>query len=571
MNGLVLQPCRLSTRSNRENFIASVATPRSVADIAEFLDAEEIRGLAAAVGTDRFSLWGAIRARQADFDKIRPGMRWLAIGDRTVYAASEVLYVFEQPNAPLLRHLWPHESRRGAPWELVIVLRPPRPINEQYRVVKETLGFKPNFVQRKVFVYPSDTDRPISELIRIIDEAPTSTPLWVDARGGSRRRAADVDDPAAVFAAMREFDEVGREAFLRRYDFGPARRYRILHHGRSYDSKPILGVAYRYAFPGEAALKNTEFSGGVAETLKILRGLGFSIDSTIDALVPGTVHADRGTVVSLYGGQNRPLVTQFDDGRLAIFGRRAEAFEEMEPSADRPFIYAPVAATSQASKDKLSLIDEAMRAKEAVRFWVVEHNGATRFLTWVAVVGRVLELAVGVGDDKAEMPEWIFHPVPGPDTDTWPDELHEYVDETVEVDPRSSRSLQAPADYAAVVAALDEASAAREGGSVRRHGRTMNAIERSMTAKRVVRDRAVTCENAQCTGMPPDVKRDGRPILEVDHAVPLSRGGPDHPSNMLAVCPNCHRAKTYGREAQRWEAKFARIAAAMHAAALSKG
>jgi 5-methylcytosine-specific restriction protein A len=567
MDGLILQPCRLSTRSNRENFIASVATTRRVADIAEFLDAEESRGLEAAVGGDEFSLWGAIRARQADFDKIRPGMRWLAIGDRTVHTASEVLYVFQRPNARLSRHLWPHESRKGTPWELIIVLRPPRPINEQYRVVKETLGFKPNFVQRKVFVYTPETDRPIGELIRIIDEAPTGTPLWLDPRAGSGRRAADVTDPAAVVAAMREFDELGRDAFLKRYDFGPSRRYRIVHEGRLYDSKPILGVAYRYAFPGQDALRHTEFSGGVGETLRILRALGFTIDATIDALAPGTVHDGRATVASYYGGRIERAITSLSDERLAIFSQRGVDGEETEPSSEHPFLYAVDPRAPQAASDERTL-RKAMRTKDAVRFWVVEADGTVRFLTWVAVAGRVLELAGSGTEGEATTSEWILHPVPEPDTETWPDELIESIDEAVTAQRGRGRRPRPPADYAAAVTALDASDTAGGEASAGRRQRTLNTYERSMTARRIVRERAVACENPRCNGMPPDVTRDGRPILEVDHVVPLARRGPDHPSNMLAVCPNCHRAKTYGRESARWEAEFARVATELHEAAL---
>lgn len=570
MSGLILQPCRLSTRSNRDNFIASVATTRRIWDIAEFLDTDESRELEAAVGTDEFSLWGAVRTRQADFDKIRPGMRWLAIDDRTVHADSAVLHVLRRPNAPLSRHLWPHESSRGKPWELIIVLRPPRPINEQYRVVKETLGFKPNFVQRKVFVYTSDTERPIDELIQIIDDAPTSTPLWVDAHGGSRRRAADVTDPAAVIAAMEEFDDLGRDAFLKRYDFGASRRYRIAHDGRFYDSKPILGVAYQHAFPGQPALRHTEFSGGVAETLRILHALGFSTDATIDALVPGTTHPDRSTAATLYGGKNRPEITRLGDGLLAIFRPRGDGSDEEEPSAERPFLQIVDATSRDGARDE-RVLTGVLREKQGVRFWVVEEDGSARFLTWVAVVGRVMSLATSVTEGGEAVSAWILHPVPGPDTDGWPDEVLASIDEAIAAHRRRARSPRPPADYATTVAALDEANSERSGQAAERLQRTMNVFERSMTARRIVHERAESCENPKCNGMPPDVQRNGRPILEVDHAVPLARGGADHPSNMLAVCPNCHRAKTYGRDADRWESEFIQVAAALHAAALQRG
>ena len=32
-------------------------------------------------------------------------------------------------------------------------------------------------------------------------------------------------------------------------------------------------------------------------------------------------------------------------------------------------------------------------------------------------------------------------------------------------------------------------------------------------------------------------------IMEVDHVVPRSRGGWDHPDNLQLLCPNCNRIK----------------------------
>lgn len=55
------------------------------------------------------------------------------------------------------------------------------------------------------------------------------------------------------------------------------------------------------------------------------------------------------------------------------------------------------------------------------------------------------------------------------------------------------------------------------------------------------------CENPQC------FKRDlpyrtsaGKSLLQVDHIDDHAAGGRDHPSAMIALCPNCHANKTYG-------------------------
>src|SRR4051794_30276678 len=47
-----------------------------------------------------------------------------------------------------------------------------------------------------------------------------------------------------VLEAMRECDDLGCAEFLARYRYGPSRTYHVVHHGREYPSKAILGVAY---------------------------------------------------------------------------------------------------------------------------------------------------------------------------------------------------------------------------------------------------------------------------------------------------------------------------------------
>lgn len=53
------------------------------------------------------------------------------------------------------------------------------------------------------------------------------------------------------------------------------------------------------------------------------------------------------------------------------------------------------------------------------------------------------------------------------------------------------------------------------------------------------------CEN--CGSPAPFVRAsDGSPFLEVHHVKSLSNGGEDTLTNVLALCPNCHRQKHYG-------------------------
>jgi 5-methylcytosine-specific restriction endonuclease McrA len=80
----------------------------------------------------------------------------------------------------------------------------------------------------------------------------------------------------AVLAAIAEYDQVGQEAFLSRYSFDRARLYVLVHHGKSYDSKAIVGAAHGY-LPGEPPLAAGKFSGGEATVGRLLRKLGFTV------------------------------------------------------------------------------------------------------------------------------------------------------------------------------------------------------------------------------------------------------------------------------------------------------
>jgi len=44
---------------------------------------------------------------------------------------------------------------------------------------------------------------------------------------------ADVTSPAAVLEAVAEFDALGREQFLAKYGFHPARSYFLVHNGQA--------------------------------------------------------------------------------------------------------------------------------------------------------------------------------------------------------------------------------------------------------------------------------------------------------------------------------------------------
>jgi 5-methylcytosine-specific restriction enzyme A len=69
----------------------------------------------------------------------------------------------------------------------------------------------------------------------------------------------DLTKPA-VEEALREFQKLGRENFLRKYGFGKARQFYVEHEGLLSDSKAIAGAAHG-KLPGQRPITASEFRG----------------------------------------------------------------------------------------------------------------------------------------------------------------------------------------------------------------------------------------------------------------------------------------------------------------------
>jgi hypothetical protein len=85
-----------------------------------------------------------------------------------------------------------------------------------------------------------------------------------------------------VLEAVAEFDRLGREAFLRKYGFGPATTYSLVINDRHYDPKAIVGVAHGFDRPDLGPLTSSEFVGGKFGSSPVLERLGFTIEPLDD-------------------------------------------------------------------------------------------------------------------------------------------------------------------------------------------------------------------------------------------------------------------------------------------------
>ncbi|GJL88994.1 MAG: hypothetical protein DHS20C03_27030 [Minwuia thermotolerans] len=130
----------------------------------------------------------------------------------------------------------------------------------------------------------------------------------------------------AVLVACKEFDELGRTEFLRKYGFGASRTYKLFRDGKYYDSKAIIGAAHGHLGLGYKALEAKEFSGGLQQTVRVIEQLGFEVekdpvptrnpDWSRDELILATEfylqHAPR-----IPGQHSRALINLADEIRAA--------------------------------------------------------------------------------------------------------------------------------------------------------------------------------------------------------------------------------------------------------------
>lgn len=85
--------------------------------------------------------------------------------------------------------------------------------------------------------------------------------------------------PAAVQAALDQFESLGRTAFLARYGYGRSRDFLVRNPqtGNLCDSKAVVGAAFGFEHPEHGALTHDEFSGGEATVVPRLQALGFEV------------------------------------------------------------------------------------------------------------------------------------------------------------------------------------------------------------------------------------------------------------------------------------------------------
>jgi hypothetical protein len=80
-----------------------------------------------------------------------------------------------------------------------------------------------------------------------------------------------------VLRAIDEYDRLGPDRFFAEHGFAPTTTYDLVWNERFYPPKAILGTAYEFATGRRLA--SGDFEGGKSGAVKVLGGLGFTIQA----------------------------------------------------------------------------------------------------------------------------------------------------------------------------------------------------------------------------------------------------------------------------------------------------
>jgi len=357
----------------------------------------------------------------------------------------------------------------------------------------------------------------------------------------------------AVTAAISEYDQVGRKAFLGRYGFEHARLYVLVHDGKSYGSKAIVGAAHGY-LPGQAPLAARQFSGGEATVGRLLRRLGFTVqvseeltgDRLERLLARLQVYRSDG-VPALY----QPITLLWAFGRAHRGEPRLVSWQETQQQVGALFqqygrgaeggrVYYPIAALHGAGLWELDSDPDQVPSAHGSSIpqrWFDDHqpNGGLVQPVHDLVHESPKALAAAV----SVLVRTFFVA-----SDATPLLNQLGLAEPASASPLEMSFQARAAEYQRLCMGADFFW---QDQASRKAARTSSVPIRSDDARCAVLLRSEgRCENPDCTGDIHDVTDTGAPILEVDHIQDLALGGNDNPAQMIALYPNCHAIKTRG-------------------------
>jgi len=337
---------------------------------------------------------------------------------------------------------------------------------------------------------------------------------------------------SSVLKAIEEFDQLGRDSFLKKYGFGKARGYVLRKDGRSYDSKAIAGAAHGY-LAGHTALRPSEFSGGEATVQRTLESLGFTVvggDDPNTLPAPGDVLTNEGIgrrfAVGNMGGMRRNTERNFlvliSDPFKGLYQDRWDGkvlhYTGMGPTGDQSLTYAQNRTLAESPKTGISVhLFEALDPLKYTYVGEVELVGAPYQEEQLDNTGQARKV-------------WMFPlELKGEGTiPTLTDAQQRGIEDSQARIARrlSMKELQA------------RAKQAKKQPSTRRTQTSIYVRDAAVAeyARRLAKGVCDLCEKPA-----PFRNKRKEAYLECHHIIWLGQGGEDTIANTVALCPNCHR------------------------------
>lgn len=309
------------------------------------------------------------------------------------------------------------------------------------------------------------------------------------------------------------------------HNFGRSNTYDVVHGGKTYAPKAVVGIAAELAtgieyFPGD-------FEGGKeTQCMKILTqfGIEWRRKDGGSEFVSGGVYRRRVDIHARYGGQEQGgISTPKDTPYVFLFTGESGTAHGYEDgwTTEGVFRYTGEGQRGDMKMDagNLAIRDHRKNGKSLLLF-TAHSKGHVRLLGEFNCIGQSI---CKHPDTDGEMRDAFVFDLSLTTTTTDLQE-HDPVDTQTDLETLRNQAMKAGTQ--------------RSSASTR-----VTLVEYRKRAKQVrdyvIRRANGTCES--CRKPAPFARRDSSPYLEAHHTKMISENGPDLPMWVGAICPNCHR------------------------------
>ena len=336
----------------------------------------------------------------------------------------------------------------------------------------------------------------------------------------------------AVKQAIAEFNQLGREAFLAKHNYGIAREYFVIHKGRYYDSKALAWAAHRYLGKTKKPLRRN-FSGGEASVRTALQKLGFKVTGPGTKPFIGAAPADvlshaelcRRFKVGIRGGMRRNKEAR----HLILISDAFQGLYDDRWEGDILHYTGEGTIGQQRIIRQNRTLFNSRETGEVVHLFEVLEPTQYTYVGEVELVNAPYQ-ETQADDDGNPLLVWMFPIKPKPGS--------------YKPVPTLQQIKKVEQKRAKKVSKLSKEELKKRAKAAKG-----KPPKRTVTTEQYSRDQAVIdyvkwkakgrCD--LCKERAPFRTKKNIPYLECHHIKQLAKDGEDAISNAVALCPNCHR------------------------------